>query len=478
MRKTVLAGIAMLAAITSLHAQEISGKFGNYNGEVIKINIGGCDQAVIEVNPDGTFVFNPQIREPGQVFTINLPDERGTRIPVLVGEGQRAVVNTFTQKDGTTGAKLSGDRAALNTYLFMQTNQLSNRGWTKGKEYGSFAEYSRDVDRLDRELDRLLSRVKGDREIVEQHRLEKGVDVISYKMGYGSGKDSAKAADPEYVAFMQGIDLNDNETYQRDSRKGSLGYAGVVQRTISWYEKTRRTPQDDPKKAVIRCLDLLDELVTNQQIKNNVSHYYAVMYFIAGGDKNAREFVDLFCRINTDPEHLKFVRSRPLPSEGNDLSEGAFAPDFEVHDTDGNVVRLSDLKGKMVYMDVWATWCGPCVAEIPHMEKLYERYKDNDKIVLVSVSLDDNHQAWRKKLAEDNPGWPQYIADGGLKSALCGEYMIIGIPRFMMFDEDGRIISINAMRPSSDELVPFIEQQLAKPKEINVGGMKLIRMQQ
>ena len=161
----------------------------------------------------------------------------------------------------------------------------------------------------------------------------------------------------------------------------------------------------------------------------------------------------------------------------NTLEAGSVVKDFEMRDRDSNLVKLSDFKGKLVYMDIWATWCGPCVEEIPNMEKLYQHYKDDPQILLVSVSVDSKKNLWEKKLDEDKPQWPQYIVDGALKDKLYNEYIITGITRFMMFDSEGKIIIINAMRPSNGKLIPFIEEQLSKPKEIKgPGGMKMIKL--
>ena len=81
----------------------------------------------------------------------------------------------------------------------------------------------------------------------------------------------------------------------------------------------------------------------------------------------------------------------------NTLEAGSVVKDFEMRDRDGNLVKLSDFKGKLVYMDIWATWCGPCVEEIPNMEKLYQHYKDDPQILLVSVSVDRKKNLWEKK---------------------------------------------------------------------------------
>ncbi len=82
------------------------------------------------------------------------------------------------------------------------------------------------------------------------------------------------------------------------------------------------------------------------------------------------------------------------------IATGAEAPDFAYTDIKGQTVALSSLKGKNVYIDVWATWCGPCKREIPHLEELQETYKGNDNIVFASVSIDENKEAWEKMVTE------------------------------------------------------------------------------
>lgn len=278
-------GFALLAAAT-LNAQEIKGRFGGYDGSKIDINIGSCDREVLKISADGSFEFHPVIRYEGQKFTINMPD--GTRIPVLVGEGQTAVVETSVE-NGRTAAKLSGDRDRINTYLFAEANLLGGKLWTKDKEYASFAEFSEDVDRLDKQLDKLLDRIKGDRNYIDTYRVEKEVDILGYKLGYGRMAENANL-DPDYVVFMNGIDVNNLRMLREDTRGGSLGYPGLVQRRLAWEEKLTRTPQDDPRKSAIRELKLLDKLVTEPEIRNALSYYLAVSYFLLGGNEHGREF--------------------------------------------------------------------------------------------------------------------------------------------------------------------------------------------
>ena len=306
MKKLILLSIILLGTF-ALKAQVIKGKFNDYHGETIKINIGGCDREALKIGSDGSFVFNPVIRYEGQKFTINMPDE--TRIPVLVGKGEEVRLEVSKDKDGNTIAKFAGDRTDINTYLFVHANQLSLKG-VRGQKFATFKEYSASLDRLNKKLDQLLDKVKGDQDLVDEYRVEKNVDIISAKIGFGRDDEKLALTDADYIKFMKSIDLNDSVTFRKDPRKASLGYTGIVARRISWEAKNRATAQDDPAKSLIKNLLILDELVSNQEIKNSVSHYYAVMFYMGGGNAHAREFVETFNKINTDPEHRAFVKSR------------------------------------------------------------------------------------------------------------------------------------------------------------------------
>ena len=128
---------------------------------------------------------------------------------------------------------------------------------------------------------------------------------------------------------------------------------------------------------------------------------------------------------------------------------GDQAIEFSYPDQNDKMVKLSSFKGSMVYVDVWATWCGPCIAEIPSLKKLQKDYEDKD-IVFLSVSVDTDRDAWIKMLTEDDLGGVHLWADGW--SEITKSYAIFGIPRFMLIGKDGSMISVDAPRPSSDEI--------------------------
>ena len=132
---------------------------------------------------------------------------------------------------------------------------------------------------------------------------------------------------------------------------------------------------------------------------------------------------------------------------------GKSAIDFTYPDMDSNMVSLSDFKGSYVYVDVWATWCWPCKYQIPFLVQLEEDYHDAN-IIFMSVSLDVENakQTWKDMINDKNMGGVQLISTDGWNSQIMKDYAINGIPRFMLFDTEGNVISVDAPRPSSEEI--------------------------
>jgi thiol-disulfide isomerase/thioredoxin len=140
---------------------------------------------------------------------------------------------------------------------------------------------------------------------------------------------------------------------------------------------------------------------------------------------------------------------------------GDSAIDFTYPDKDGNDVSLSDFVGSVVYVDVWATWCGPCRAEMPFLHDLEAEYSDkNVTFIGVSVDKEKNRQAWLDMMEEKDLKGVQIFADGW--SQITKDYAINGIPRFMLFDAEGNVSNLNAARPSSEEIRPALDALLAE----------------
>lgn len=160
------------------------------------------------------------------------------------------------------------------------------------------------------------------------------------------------------------------------------------------------------------------------------------------------ELKNSFLSISTNPVHISFINNMYDQIVGT--GKGRVAPVFENYEAqDGKLVSLEDLKGQNVYIDFWATWCAPCKKEFPHLKKLKEKYEGSN-IVFVGISLDkeSKKEAWRKMVEEEGLSGIQLFADNSFDSAFAEAFQVSAIPRFILIDKKGKIVSANAPRPS------------------------------
>lgn len=141
--------------------------------------------------------------------------------------------------------------------------------------------------------------------------------------------------------------------------------------------------------------------------------------------------------------------STPANEDAQILQVGEVVPDLVGRTPDGKTIKLSDLRGKVVFIDFWASWCRPCVADMPHVVSAYNEYKDDEfrggeGFTVFSVSLDQQKSRWTGAIERLNQTWPNHISDlRGWGSAHAELYNVNSIPTAFLIDGEGKLIYAN-----------------------------------
>ncbi len=124
------------------------------------------------------------------------------------------------------------------------------------------------------------------------------------------------------------------------------------------------------------------------------------------------------------------------------LKIGDAVPEIELPDTKDSVIRLSSMQGKVVLIDFWASWCAPCRAANPYIQKLYSKYKDKGFEVM-GVSLDTKQKEWLKAIKQDRLKYTQVIDNSGWRSKVAERYFVELLPTNFLVDRSGKVVAID-----------------------------------
>ena len=184
-------------------------------------------------------------------------------------------------------------------------------------------------------------------------------------------------------------------------------------------------------------------------------------WFLAGELRNGirdgyEAYVDArwqsFAESNPFPEYTEAIKAVFM------LQPGQPAPDFTLHDPDGQPVSLSQFKGKVVLLDFWASWCGPCIADLGTLRKIKEQMA-SQPVVFLNVSLDSNDGAWQQAIAQHQIQGV-HVRSGGHSEQVAQAYNVGSLPRYYLVDPQGLIVENNLSLFDTDEVVAKIEENL------------------
>lgn len=317
------------------------------------------------------------------------------------------------------------------------SNYLQYYGWNQKK----FMEYTKMIEKLD----------------------PKSPGYMSKLMSMGSSNIFDKSLNAEDRIKLAELVYNNWDKGNERLFRNSVWYRQAFQNYITFISAKYRTNDDllgkrtNPK---IKELNAVRGEIKNPYI---LSYFdYSITKLILKQSKDTATLNKYYNEYQTRAFRKDYLLDiKKIYSNTITYANNSPAPEFSFKDDLDHSVSLKSLLGKYVYIDVWATWCGPCKAEMPGLKKLEASYKDkNIEFVSISVDKQQDKNLWKEFVKNNALKGIQLISDNAFETAFVEKMNINSIPRFILIDPTGKLITTDAMRPSNKELKPFLDKLL------------------
>ncbi|MFC4818202.1 TlpA family protein disulfide reductase [Flavobacterium sp. GCM10023249] len=429
----------------------VSGKIINTTDNKLTIR-GESFEKTIVLKSDGAFSESFEIDYSGSYTLMT----KGARIPLYLGKGSKLTINA-DEKDFTKTLQFSGTGAVENTF-WQQKNESVTKSLGNQTDFYSLEEsaYINKVKELKENVLAIYNKTKFNDKFFKENELKNinYFELLQYLIypqyhAHYAKKEGFRASE-SFPKLDPSFDLDNNSEYLF-----SNSYKQLVLNNFSYKisKLAGETAEYTSQYSLPELKKIKSPAIRTAIIQN-------LAYEVSAGNPDAENLYNELLTLSSDTKFKENLTTKF--NQIKTLTPGKTSPGFDYENFKGGKTSLESLKGKYVYIDVWATWCGPCRREIPSLQKVEEEYKGKN-IEFVSMSIDQkkDYDKWRKMVEEKSLGGIQLFADNDWNSQFVKEYAIEGIPRFILIDPNGKIISADAPRPSDPKLI-------AKFKELGI----------
>ena len=384
---------------------------------------------------DGRYKAIMPTSETGFYDIISIKDQTQTIVPHYVPVTKAKAESQFTFGErGTVSAKGSNDNEALAAYTTAYGN-LSRAMWAPGADLTTPTMVKGFMEKADSVLNvyRCSEPVKEYIKIWGYLNAYDGYEAARHILGVKSSEMPYRRADllPEAHTVL------DSPVAALFSNTPNVVYASIPNK-------------NDLDSALIYVEQHYSDTALIKKVKDNIASRYVSRYnYRVDFDKGLERLQQATVQYGLDPQHAEAFAQHRATVPGQPFPDG-----IVLKDSKGNVVDFSTFRGKYVYIDMWASWCVPCLREVPVLQQLEKTLK-NDKVVFVSISIDARQEPWLAKMKEKNMhGHQLWNPDNTLGKAL----NVKGIPFFAIYDPEGKLYMHGAPRPSQGKgLVELLE---------------------
>ena len=421
----------------------LHGIIENRTGDVAIINGNGFE-AHIPIDEQGVFTDTLHLKNDG-FYNLNIGRET-TGIYLEKGKNLSIVLNG---DEFDESLKYTGDLGNINNFL--AAKYLWNDAKMGDKEVYSLdeEEFKQRLDANKKSIDSIYLAKKIENEnfkkkLDEEEKYSRAIMIENYLDAhryYTGVADFRISSD-----FYDGLnDINFKDTL---AFRNSEAYQNLL---IARYNRlvNEETFESGNNNHTLLYLKKANEDLPNGYAKDKIMSSY--LQFGLKPDESLDEAYNIYKDSSPNPENLAKLTERY--NKLKTLTAGNVSPSFNYENHKGGTTSLADLKGKYVYIDVWATWCGPCLREIPSLKEVEKKYAGKN-IQFVGISIDEpkDYEKWKTMVTEKELVGIQLMADNNWISQFVQNYGIMGIPRFILIDPSGNIVSADAPRPSDPEL--------------------------